>query len=124
MPPADRRLQAVRAAEGAPFESRGPVSAPVQDKSGLGPKAAATKKADLAERHPNGSADRRSRMTVAEIDEKIAEVKRGQVDKREVAEDFLAEAFLGEQVVAPEAGRARSWESRSALARLLRTSIG
>ena len=73
-----------------------PVSAPVPDKkSGLGPKAAATKKADLAERHPNGSADRRSRMTVAEIDEKIAEVKRGQVDKREVAEDFLGEALPG-----------------------------
>ena len=81
---------------GAVDEPRGPVSAPVPDKkSGLGPKAAATKKADLAERHPNGSADRRSRMTVAEIDEKIAEVKRGQVDKREVAEDFLAEALPG-----------------------------
>ena len=81
---------------GAVDQPHGPVSAPVPDKkSGLGPKAAATKKTDLAERHPNGSADRRSRMTVAEIDEEIAEVKRGQVDKREVAEDFLAEALPG-----------------------------
>jgi hypothetical protein len=81
---------------GAVNEPRGPVSPPVLDKkSGLGPKATTTKKADLTERHPNGSADRRSRMTVAGIDEKIAEVKRGQVDKREVAEDFLAEALPG-----------------------------
>ena len=81
---------------GAVDQPRGPMSAPVADqKSGVGPKPAATKKTDPMETHPHGSADRRSRMTVAEIDEKIAEVKRGQVDKREVAEDFLAEALPG-----------------------------
>ncbi len=34
-------------------------------------------------------------MTVAEIDEKIGEAKREQVDKREVAEDFLDDALRG-----------------------------
>jgi hypothetical protein len=94
-------------------------------KSAAGPKAAATKKADSAERHPNGSADTRSRMAIAEIDEKIAQVKREQVVKREVAEDFLGDVLPGgaSRRIAGERAR-ENWESRLALARLLRTSIG
>jgi hypothetical protein len=101
---------------GAVEEPREPASAPVSNKkSAGGPKAAATKKADSAERHPNGSADTRSRMAIAEIDEKIAQVKREQVVKREVA-GLSRRRITWRSLAASQAGRARKWESRLALA--------